>query len=125
MIRTDRDDTSLQRTIPVNALFRKKIMIVIAKANCLNIHSFALESPTRLNLGGWRELMVYYLKDDVVAVVPFCFALRWTVVVMRRVEKEHLFFVFSRTRVSCHWLACLASQHRVRKKLIVSVFTLA
>jgi hypothetical protein len=25
-------------------------------------------------------------------------------------------------RVSCHWLACLASQHRVRKKLIVSVF---
>jgi hypothetical protein len=26
------------------------------------------------------------------------------------------------TRVSCHWLACLASQHRVGKKLVVSVF---
>jgi hypothetical protein len=32
------------------------------------------------------------------AVAPFCFALRWTVVVMRRVEKEHCFFVFLAAR---------------------------
>jgi hypothetical protein len=42
-------------------------------------------------------------KDDVVAVVPFCFALRWMVVVMmRRVEKRTLLSCFFLTARECH-----------------------
>jgi hypothetical protein len=37
--------------VPGIALFRRKIMTVIAKANCLDIHSSALEMTARLIVG--------------------------------------------------------------------------
>jgi hypothetical protein len=43
---------------------------------------------------------------------------------MTEVSDPSIVVVFVCARVSCHWLACLASQHRVQKKLIVSVFKL-
>ena len=52
--------------------------------------------------------MVYLLKDDVVvAVVPFCFcfALAGGGDETSGKKKNFVFWVFSRTRVSCHWLA--------------------
>jgi hypothetical protein len=51
--------------VPVIALFRRKIMIVIAKANCLNIHSSVLESPTRLILGVLKRVSGLLLKHEV------------------------------------------------------------
>jgi hypothetical protein len=61
ILRACGEDTSWQSPFP----FRRKIMIVTAKANCLNSHSSALESPTSLILGLLKRVNSLLLQHEV------------------------------------------------------------